>query len=88
MGKANRDDFAGAIADYTVAIEAPDVPLDVKAMALYNRALAYSSEEQADRAVADLEAVIAMSAAPTNIKAAAQDRLGRLKRSKDAGERG
>ena len=43
MAKAKKRDFAGAIADYSAAIELPDVPADVKAMVFYNRALAYSA---------------------------------------------
>jgi len=37
MGKANKRDYGGAIADYSAAIQAPNIPKDVKAMAIYNR---------------------------------------------------
>jgi hypothetical protein len=38
MAKANQRNYAGAIADYSAAIQVPDVPPDMKAMAIYNRA--------------------------------------------------
>ena len=43
MARANKRDYGGAIADYSAAIWEPSIPTDVKAMALYNRALAYST---------------------------------------------
>ncbi len=36
MVRANKRDYDGAIADYSAAIRASDIPTDVKAMALYN----------------------------------------------------
>ena len=58
MAKANQRNYAGAIADYSAAIQVPDVPADVKAMATYNRALAYSSIHNDVKAAEDLATVL------------------------------
>jgi hypothetical protein len=80
MAKAKAGDSEGAIADYSSAIEAPDSPDDVKAMALYNRALAYSVIRDDAKAVEDLTLVLKMPGAPADIKAHAQERRDRIKR--------
>lgn len=80
MAKANKRDYAGAVADYSAAIEAPQIPADVKGMALYNRALAYSAMEEDDKAAEDLAAVLAMPGLPENINTAAQQRRERIRR--------
>ncbi|MBN2476879.1 MAG: hypothetical protein JXB62_19890 [Pirellulales bacterium] len=74
MAKANKRDYAGAIADYSAAIQAPNIPKDVKAMAVYNRALAYSAMHEDDKAAEDLAAVLEMPGLPANIKTHAQQR--------------
>jgi len=80
MAKAKKHDYGGAIADYSAAIEAPQIPADVKAMALYNRALAYSAMGEDAQTAEDLAAVQAMPGLPENIKTAAQQRRGRIRR--------
>ncbi|HPM79940.1 MAG TPA: hypothetical protein PLF81_04545 [Candidatus Anammoximicrobium sp.] len=80
MAKAKKRDYGGAIADYSAAIEAPQIPADVKAMALYNRALAYSAMGEDAQAAEDLAAVQAMPGLPENIKTAAQQRRERIRR--------
>lgn len=80
MVKANRRDYRGAIADYSAAIEAPSIPSDVKAMAVYNRALAYSAIDEVDKSAEDLATVLAMPDLPDNIKMAAQQRRERIRR--------
>jgi hypothetical protein len=80
MAKANRRDYKGAIADYSAAIESPEIPPDVKAMAIYNRALAYSAIHQDDKAADDLATVLAMPGLPENIMTAAQQRRERIRR--------
>jgi hypothetical protein len=79
MAKANRHDYHGAIADYSVAIRAPHIPNDVKAMAIYNRALAYSAIHEDARAAEDLAAVLEMPGLPVNIKTHAQQRWERIR---------
>ncbi len=80
MAKANKHDYAGAIADYCDAIAAPRIPSDVKAMALYNRALAYSAIHEDAKAAEDLAAVLEMSGLPENIRMAAYQRQERIRR--------
>lgn len=80
MAKAQKGDFAGAVEDYTAAIEASSVPDDVLGMALYNRALAYSSLRQPDKAADDLAKVLKMPDLPENIKLAASQRRERIRR--------
>ena len=64
MAKANKHDYNGAIADYSAAIRAPHIPNDVKAMAIYNRALAYSAIHEDARAAEDLAVVLEIFAIP------------------------
>ena len=83
MDKANKRDYDGAIADYTAAIQEPDVPTDVKAMATYNRALAYSAIHQDAKAAADLAAMLEMPGLSERIKKEAQSRRDRIRRRND-----
>ena len=87
MEKARQHDHEGAIGDYTAAVEMPDVSMDVKAMALYNRALVHAATRNADKAIEDLNLVLAMREAPGNIKAAAKQKLSKILRraGKDRG---
>ena len=80
MAKANERDYDGAIADYSDAIRAPHVPTDVKAMALYNRALAYSAIHEHERSAEDLRAVLEMPGLPKKVKREAQERRERIRR--------
>ena len=80
MAKANKRDYDGAIDDYSAAIRAPNIPTDVKAMALYNRALAYSAIHKDEKSVADLTAVLEMAGLPKNIKTEARERRERIRR--------
>jgi hypothetical protein len=74
MAKANKCDYDGAIADYSAAIRAPQIPPDVKAMAIYNRALAYSAIHEDERAAEDLAAVLEMPGLPAKLRTHAQQR--------------
>jgi hypothetical protein len=87
MARTEKKDSGGAMDAYTSAIELPDAPDDVKAMALYNRALLFAAEGKADRALADLNAVMEMPAALHDIKRAARRRLERLQHRQDAAAR-
>ncbi|MFZ1934183.1 MAG: hypothetical protein WBL72_10150 [Thermoguttaceae bacterium] len=80
MARANKRDYGGAIADYSAAIWEPSIPTDVKAMALYNRALAYSTMHEDAKAAEDLAAVLEMPGLPINIKKEAQERWERIRR--------
>ncbi len=80
MAKANQRDYEGAIADYTAAIELPKIPADVRAMAIYNRALAYSAIHEDAKAADDLGTVLKSPGLPENIRTAAEQRRERIRR--------
>ena len=80
MTKARRRDYAGAIADYSTAIDAEHIPIDVKAMAIYNRALAYAATHEDAKAADDLAAMLSMPGLPENITTQARQRRERIRR--------
>ena len=80
MAKAKKRDHKGAIDDYTATIDMQDIPPDVKAMALYNRAVVHSAVGSNPMAVDDLNAVLAMAEPLDNVKTAARQKLTRMKR--------
>lgn len=86
MDKANAGDFAGAIADYTATIQAPETPNDIKAMATYNRALAYSAIHEDDKAADDLAAMLKMPGLSEEIKTAAHRRRERIRKRSERSE--
>ena len=83
LSRAVKHDPDGAMEAYSAAIKQPDAPEDLKAMALYNRALLFAAEGEDAKAVADLEAVLATPAELREIKAAAKRRLERMQHRKD-----
>ena len=83
MAKADKHNYGDAIADYSAAIREPNIPTDVKAMVLYNRALAYSAIHEQEKSAEDLAAVLDMPGLPKNIKAEAQERRERIRRHKE-----
>lgn len=80
MLKAKQEDYAGAVKDYSVALESSDLPTDLTAMLRFNRALAYSMLKQEDKANADLKLVLGTSGAPARIVSAAREKLERIRR--------
>jgi len=80
MDKAKKDDFSGAILEYSACMESPGIPPDVTAMALYNRALAYSAIDENVKAADDLTAVLKLPGLPDKIKTAASQRKERIRR--------
>jgi hypothetical protein len=80
MAKARQKDYRGAVADYTAAIESPNIPTDVKGMATYNRALAYAALDEAQKAADDLAAMLEMPGLPDNILREARQRRERIRR--------
>lgn len=87
IAKANKGDYPGAIADYSAAIRASDTPTDVKAMALYNRSLAYAAIEEDKKAAEDLAAMLEMPGLPENIKSKAHLRRERMRRREEHTDR-
>lgn len=80
MALAKKEDFRGAIAAYSEAIDAPEAPSDVKGMALYNRALAYAAINEDAKAADDLAAMLKLPGLPENVKTQAHQRRERLRR--------
>jgi hypothetical protein len=80
LASAMKHDQKGARDAYTAAIDMLDAPADLRAMALYNRALLYAAANEMSKAVHDLNAVLAMTAAPHKVKSAARQRLHRMQR--------
>jgi tetratricopeptide (TPR) repeat protein len=80
MKKAHAQDLVGAIADYTCVIDDAHSPADLRAMSLFNRALAYSIQKQYDEANADLERVLAIPETPANLKDATRQKLERIRK--------
>jgi hypothetical protein len=87
MARAEKEDPTGAMEAYTSAIERPDAPDDVRAMALYNRALLYAAGGNTDKALADLQAIMGMPTPLRGVKQAARRRLERLQHRQEAAER-
>lgn len=79
--RAKKKELERAIADYTEAIETIAVPTDVKAMALYHRALAYVASGNEGKGVEDLDSVLLMDGALVvlNIKTMARQVLIKIK---------
>ena len=84
LARVAKRDPLGAMDAFTSAIELPNAPDDVKAMAMYNRALLLAGTGDAANAIADLNAVMTMPAALRSIKVAAKRRLDRMQRQKDS----
>ncbi len=83
MAKANKHNHLGAIEDYTSALRMRDVPPDVIAMVLYNRALVYVATGDDSNGTRDLESVLAMEESLNNIKSMAKQKLIRMKTRSD-----
>lgn len=83
MIKAKLRDHKSAIADYTAAIEMDDAPADVRAMALYNRALVHHACGNEAAAIGDLERLLDTAGARENVRTEARRQLLRMQRSAD-----
>lgn len=83
MERSKKREHEGAIDDYTAAIAISGIPADVKAMALYNRALVYAAAGDDSKAAADIDTILEMNEAPPNIKAEARRKLVRMQRGSD-----
>ena len=84
ISKARRRQHVAAIENYTTVIGIPGVPEDVKAMSLFNRALAYVSVDDS-RGAEDLNRVLGMPCAPAHIKTEAIRKLARMKQRAERG---
>ena len=84
MACGDKKDSNGALLAFTSAIEVADAPDDVRAMALYNRALLFAAEGKTDCASADLQAVMKMPIPSNGVKLAAKRRLERLEHRRES----
>ncbi|HEV7281695.1 MAG TPA: hypothetical protein VGN57_15945 [Pirellulaceae bacterium] len=80
MAKSKKKDYAGAIEDYDVVAAAKDVPDDVRAMAVYNRSLAYDALGKHAEAAKDLDKMLSMPHVPERVKNEATLRRERLRK--------
>jgi hypothetical protein len=87
MKKASKQDYPGAIADYTSAVEAQHAPDDVIAMAIYNRALAFSAIQENEKAANDLDTVLKMPGLAVEVETAARKRRERIRKRSERDER-
>ncbi len=78
LALSRSNDNSGAIAEYTCVIETDVTPPDLKAMALYNRALVHCLIGNQQQATLDLEGLVALSSTPVNVRTMARQRLVRL----------
>ena len=80
LASAMNHDPKGARDAYTAAIDMRDAPADLRAMALYNRALLYAAAKEIPKAIQDLNVVLAMKAPLHMVKSAARQKLDRMQR--------
>lgn len=80
MEKANKRDHAGAVADYSAALQLSQITADLQAMVLYNRALAYSAMGEDAKAAQDLTAALQIPDVPEHVKTTIQQRRERIRR--------
>jgi tetratricopeptide (TPR) repeat protein len=80
MEKAKNKDTQGAVDDYTAILNFPKAAPSIKAMALFNRALAYSNAGEYEAAKHDLEAVLLSTDVPSNVRAAAKAKQERMRK--------
>src|SRR5689334_12368343 len=79
MGLAHAKRPAEAIAVYDSLVNAKGASCDVRARALFNRALAYSSSKDDRKAIADLEEIITLPGVPENVLTATREQLVRVR---------
>jgi hypothetical protein len=77
--KAGKYDYPGAIVDYTAVIDSEHSPEDLKTMAIYNRALAYSAMDEVEKASHDLDTVLKMQGVSQRVKTAVLRRQERIR---------
>ena len=79
MDHAHAKRPAEAIAIYDSLVNAKGASCSLRARALFNRALAYSTIKEDKKAIADLEEIIALPNAPENVLSAAREQLVRVR---------
>jgi tetratricopeptide (TPR) repeat protein len=87
IARAEKHDAAGAMTAYTSAIEMADAPEDLRAMALYNRALLLAAKGKTEQALADLRLIMDLPITQHDVKLAARRRVERLEHRQAAAAR-
>jgi hypothetical protein len=80
MARVKKHDCQGAIDDYTTTIDMRNTPAEVKAMVLYNRALAHAVAGEDPKATEDTKVVLAMKGVLANVTSEARRMLVRMQR--------
>jgi hypothetical protein len=80
MDHAKNDRPKQALEIYTALIDAKGTSADVRARALFNRALAHSALNKDDRAIVDLTQLLAQPNVAENVQVAARSQLTRVKK--------
>jgi len=80
MEHAKGDRPKKAIEIYTSLVDSKGTSADVRAKALFNRALAYSALRDDERASADLTQVLALPNLAENVQIAARSQLARVRK--------
>jgi len=88
MARAKGNDQLGAVDDYTATINMLGAPLDVVAMALFNRSLVFVATGEDSKGTCDLDAVASMCEAPPRVRAMARQKLIRMRARAEASGRG
>jgi lipoprotein NlpI len=86
MQNAQRHNHQQAIVDYTQVIEMNEAPADIRAMALYNRALVHDAVGDQRRAIADLKQVLTMSGTSEQVRTEARRKITRMDRTQSRSE--
>jgi len=86
MEHAHEKRPAEAIEIYDSLLSSKGCSASVRARALFNRALAYSSLKDDAKAIADLEEVVALPGAPENVLSAARNQLVRVRNRVQRGQ--
>jgi hypothetical protein len=83
MEYAKANDNQAALEEYTAVIEMVNAPVDIRSMALYNRAVVYSTMHNDAQATRDLEKVLETAGAAANVRLEAKRKLVRMERASD-----
>ena len=86
MNCANSRELDHALDFYTDVIDSSESPRDVIAMAMFNRALVYSTTERECEAIEDLNGILRMPETIVEIKKSASDKLVRFRRKQEREE--
>jgi hypothetical protein len=88
MEHAKANQPGQAIAIYNSLVDSASTNSDLRARALFNRALAHSAAKDDDRAMADLAQVLTIPGLAENIQIAARSQLARVRKRNERRTKG